>query len=84
MNVLEKLLNRPPTKSVIIALEKRYVFTMADLDSVAPCYETFLSFLQQRNIKNKWTLEQIPIDFPQYFQYDRVKEFVLWKIQRIH
>lgn len=83
MKILEELLNTPPTKSIIIALEKRYVFTVADLESVAPCYETFLSLLEKckcRNLKHQWTIEQIPVDFPQYFKYDRVKELVLWKI----
>lgn len=83
VNVLEKLLNSPPQKKIIIALEKRYVFTLADMDSVAPCYETFLTLLDKakyRNLKYNWHIQQIPIDFPQYFTYDRVKELILWEI----
>jgi hypothetical protein len=61
----------------------RYVFTVADLDSVAPCYEYFLQCLQKAQAKlldSQWEVEQLPIDFPQYFNYERVKELVLWRI----
>lgn len=80
---LAKLLAVPPAKTVYVALEKRFVFTVADLDCVAPCYEHFLQCLS--NIRRKppgsnWTVEQLTINFPQYFNYERVKELVLWKI----
>jgi hypothetical protein len=61
----------------------RYVFTVADLDSVAPCYDYFLQCLQKAQGKlldTRWEVEQLPIDFPQYFNYERVKELVLWRI----
>ncbi|PSN48538.1 hypothetical protein C0J52_05920 [Blattella germanica] len=79
----ERLLNTPPAKTIYIALEKRYVFTVADLDSVAPCYEFFLQCLQKARSRppgSLWRVEQLPIDFPQYFNYERVKELVLWSI----
>lgn len=74
---IEKILAVPLKRSVFVALEKRYVFTIADCDSVAPCYEYFVDCLGR--LKNV-TKEQVPLDFPQYFEYDRVKELVLWKI----
>ncbi|KAJ9575930.1 hypothetical protein L9F63_007242 [Diploptera punctata] len=83
VNTLQRILNTPPAKTVYIALEKRYVFTIADLDSVAPCYEFFLQCLNTARAKppgSLWQMEQIPIDFPQYFNYERVKELVLWRI----
>lgn len=67
-------------KIIYIALEKRYVFTINELDNVAPCYEHFLQCLERIRWINKWQFESIPIDFPQYFQYDRVKELILLKI----
>ncbi|XP_063920825.1 methyltransferase-like protein 22 isoform X3 [Zophobas morio] len=71
------LLSKPPKRSIYVALEKRFVFTIADCDAVAPCYEYFVECLQKlENIE----MEEVPLDFPQYFQYDRVKELVLWKI----
>nr|CAD7587806.1 unnamed protein product [Timema genevievae] len=83
VETLVKILNTPPAKTVYIALEKRYVFTVADLDTGAPCYEHFLRCLDQarsHSLASLWSVEQLAIDFPQYFNYDRVKELVLWKI----
>ncbi|KDR21190.1 methyltransferase-like protein 22 isoform X2 [Zootermopsis nevadensis] len=83
VNTLQRLLSTPPGKTVYVALEKRYVFTVADLDSVAPCYEYFLQCLQkaqERPAGSQWQVEQLPINFPQYFNYERVKELVLWRI----
>lgn len=67
-------------KTIFIALEKRYVFTVADLESLAPCYEYFLSGIEAIRYRKNWKFESIPIDFPQYFQYERVKELVLLKL----
>ncbi|XP_052125680.1 methyltransferase-like protein 22 [Frankliniella occidentalis] len=76
---LVKIMNVKPKKTLYFALEKRYVFTTDDLDSVAPVYEHFVSYLEHVRPKS-WTVEHVSLDFPQYFQYDRVKELVLWKI----
>ncbi|CAH0729930.1 unnamed protein product, partial [Brenthis ino] len=77
---IEKILNTNPPKTLYIVLEKRYVFTIEHMDSVAPCYETFLTLLNKVKIHSNWTVEQLPLDFPKYFTYDRVKELVFWKI----
>lgn len=76
---LQKIFSTKP-KTLYLALEKRYVFTTEHLDSVAPCYETFLTLLNKVNDNHKWKIQQLPIDFPKYFQYDRVDQLVLWKI----
>ncbi|KAH8378985.1 hypothetical protein KR009_002428 [Drosophila setifemur] len=63
-------------KTIYMALEKRYVFTLEDCDSVAPMYEYFL-----RQTANKpWKIEHLPLDFPQYFEYDRCPQLVLMRI----
>lgn len=77
---IEKLLAPPAKRCIYIALEKRYVFTVADLESLAPCYEYFLSGIEKLRHRKGWSLVSIPIDFPQYFQYERVKELVLLKL----
>ncbi|XP_049874315.1 methyltransferase-like protein 22 isoform X2 [Pectinophora gossypiella] len=83
ISTIQKMLNTKPPKTLYVVLEKRYVFTIEHLDNVAPCYETFLTLLDKvksENINSIWTVEQMPIDFPKYFTYDRVKELVIWKI----
>ncbi|XP_026316944.1 methyltransferase-like protein 22 isoform X2 [Hyposmocoma kahamanoa] len=83
ISTIQKILNTKPPKTLYVVLEKRYVFTIEHLDNVAPCYETFLSLLDKvktENAKATWTVEQLPLNFPKYFTYDRVKELVLWKI----
>ncbi|XP_072947606.1 methyltransferase-like protein 22 isoform X2 [Epargyreus clarus] len=84
---LQKILNTNPPKTMYVVLEKRYVFTIEHMESVAPCYETFLTLLHKvktDNAHSRWTVEQLPLDFPKYFTYDRVKELVLWKITSKH
>lgn len=83
ISTIQKILNTQPPKTLYIVLEKRYVFTIEHLDSVAPCYETFLSLLDKvktQNAHSTWTIQQLPLDFPKYFTYERVKDLVLWKI----
>ncbi|XP_073946986.1 methyltransferase-like protein 22 isoform X2 [Choristoneura fumiferana] len=80
VTTIQKMLNTKPPKTLYMALEKRFVFTIEHMDSVAPCYETFLTLLDKVKAGSNWTVEQMPLDFPKYFTYDRVKELVLWKI----
>lgn len=39
--------------TVFVALEKRYVFTIDDLDTVAPCYEYFVQSVRKHNFQYK-------------------------------
>lgn len=81
VDTIRKLLMPGKTKrDIYIALEKRYVFTVADLDIVPPCYEYFLAGIEKLRWANGWTVTNIPIDFPQFFNYVRCKELVLLKI----
>lgn len=67
-------------KEIYIALEKRYVFTLSELDTSAPCYEYFLRTIEPLRVRNGWKMETISIDFPQYFEYGRVRDLVLLKL----
>ncbi|KAL1517244.1 hypothetical protein ABEB36_001033 [Hypothenemus hampei] len=77
IKTVKELLSMPPQRSLLVALEKRYVFTIKDCDTCAPCYDYFLEKLQSLNDVE---IEQVPSNFPQYFQYLRCKELVLWRI----
>lgn len=63
-------------KQVFIALEKRFVFTLDECDAVAPMFEYFL----RQTMKKSWRFEYIPLDFPQYFEYERCKQLILLKV----
>ncbi|XP_037721006.1 methyltransferase-like protein 22 [Drosophila subpulchrella] len=75
-NLLERGRQTGRPKTIYMALEKRYVFTLADFDSVAPMYE----YLLRQTVNKPWIMEHLPLDFPQYFEYDRCKELILIKI----
>ncbi|XP_011861497.1 PREDICTED: methyltransferase-like protein 22 isoform X2 [Vollenhovia emeryi] len=79
VRTLTKLLHAKTKKTIYVALEKRYVFTVADLDTTAPMYEEFLRCVEK--YETNWSINYINIDFPHYFKYDRVKHLVLMKIQ---
>lgn len=72
--------NKSKDKEVYIAMEKRYVFTLADLDTMAPCYEYFLQCINETRKKTNWKFEPVNTDFPQYFDYERSKDLVIMKI----
>lgn len=81
--IVSLLLELPKLKAIYIALEKRYVFTLEDMDSVAPCYDYFLRYFEKRNGRfgvNRWKLINVCMDFPRYFDYDKVKDLVLLKV----
>ncbi|RLU18044.1 hypothetical protein DMN91_010286 [Ooceraea biroi] len=79
VRTLSKLLYTKKEKTVYIALEKRYVFTVTDLDTTAPMYEDFLRCIEKYRMN--WSVDYVNIDFPRYFKYDRVKHLVLMRIQ---
>lgn len=79
VGTLARLLDEDSSRTAYVALEKRYVFTTSDLDSVAPMYEEFLRCVARRHLR--WSIEHLPTDFPRYFKYDRVKQMVLMRIR---
>lgn len=79
-NTINGLFGLNSDLKMLVALEKRYVFTLSDMDSVAPCFVHFLRVFEQK-CSDRLRIEFIPIDtLPQYFEYDRVKQLVLMKI----
>jgi len=87
IGALERLIAIPNISAVYIAMEKRYVFTIADMDAVAPMYECFLQhidkLLAKYADKPKFRIRPMKTDFPQFFEYERVKELVLFQVTKI-
>lgn len=77
----------PKLKAIYVALEKRYVFTVADMQGVAPMYECFVtlieSVLEKEGLRPSFRMKSIKTDFPQFFDYERAKELVLFEITKI-
>ncbi|RUS70323.1 hypothetical protein EGW08_021920, partial [Elysia chlorotica] len=77
------LLLHPPSKEVIMALEKRVVFATEAAEVCSPAYEHF-----QSNLADLVSVDDGPVRFhaekiantPQFFRYKRTKEMELWKI----
>ncbi|KAK3612251.1 hypothetical protein CHS0354_039533 [Potamilus streckersoni] len=82
---IKHLMSHPKEKSLYIALEKRLVFTVSDLDIASPGYEHFrecLDILQSHGNFNgpQFHCEQLSTTFPQYLNYNRSKYLELWKV----
>ncbi|CAL8069641.1 unnamed protein product [Orchesella dallaii] len=81
------------SKDIFIAMEKRYIFTMDDLDSVSPMYAHFMDELDrilqvypgclEKSVKGdngstfNTTIQFVPNDYPQYFTYERTPQLIL-------
>jgi len=63
----------------LVTLEKRVVFTVADLEERCPAYEHLMTRLEEE--KERMVVKQIEIDWEQHLCYERSNELVLLQIQ---
>ncbi|XP_026397891.1 methyltransferase-like protein 22 isoform X2 [Papaver somniferum] len=90
---LQKLMSRGSTKVLYLALEKRYNFSLNDLDVVANGYSRFKSYLKDdtecSSLENSKSLcfvgKLIDLtDIPQYVrEYDRGNDVEIWQIRYV-
>ncbi|ESW22652.1 hypothetical protein PHAVU_005G170700 [Phaseolus vulgaris] len=90
-STLERLMSRGSTKVLYMALEKRYNFSMSDLDVVANGYSHFRSYVRDEDEIE--SLESVSISnfvgkridisqVPQYVgEYDRGRDVEIWQIK---
>merc|ERR1719239_1205759 len=77
LSFIQDALSTQPSIQVLVALEKRFVFTLQELDVVAPAYDHLTAKLNQ--MKNM-RVEYLYTSFKQFFCYERSKDMVLMKI----
>ena len=66
----------------LLSFEKRFNFTLEDLDVTAPAYDFFMNEMRKlKNLhENVITLELIEDDFPQCFCYERTTDLFLMNV----
>lgn len=90
--ILEKLMSQGSEKVLYLALEKRYNFSLHDLDVVANGYSHFRSYLREEDGECEglepsslpcFTGRRVNVaEIPQYIgEYDRGKDVELWQIR---
>lgn len=89
LTFLVKLLNEVNCDilKIVVALEKRFIFTISDLETVAPAHDFFIS--QLNNFSKIFTsykikFDYIEVDFPQHFCYERSPDMILLDIRLSH
>lgn len=66
---------------VLVSLEKRFVFTVAELDTVAPAYNCLLDCLEQLRLQlPALRIQLLETDFKQSFCYERGNDLIFIKI----
>ena len=68
------------TLEFIFTIDKRYIFTIDDMETVAPSYEYFMSQLTDLDPAEAWNIkcEEIPVDqIHQTFCYERSPDLCL-------
>ena len=83
---IEHILQQDSVKNklFLFSIEKRYIFTIDDLDTIAPSYEYFMAKLDDLvktpTFQSKWTFdlsEYSICDLTQYFCYERSKDLII-------
>ncbi|XP_053371397.1 methyltransferase-like protein 22 [Clarias gariepinus] len=72
------------SSTAYISIEKRLNFTLRHMDVSCEAYDHFRRCLEQlgesRGKETTFTVSPVSCSFPQFFQYERVKQLELWKV----
>ncbi|XP_028267369.1 methyltransferase-like protein 22 [Parambassis ranga] len=72
------------TCTIFIALEKRMNFTLRHMDVSCEAYNHYVHCLSQLQDlvdgRCSFKVEQLPSDFDQFLQYERIEQLELWKL----
>ncbi|XP_022095492.1 methyltransferase-like protein 22 isoform X2 [Acanthaster planci] len=84
-NTLIRLMSSGKDKTAFIALEKRLNFTIEDLNVTCKAYDHFQLHINRLVSSQdvKYCVEQLPVNFPQCFQYCRTEQLELWKMNLV-
>ncbi|XP_077390408.1 methyltransferase-like protein 22 isoform X2 [Festucalex cinctus] len=70
--------------TVFISIEKRFNFTLRQMDVSCDAYNHFQHCLSQleelEDGQCSYTVQQLPCTFPQFLQYERIEQLELWKV----
>ncbi|XP_004486734.1 uncharacterized protein [Cicer arietinum] len=90
-NTLERLMSTGSTKVLYMALEKRYNFSLSDLDVIANGYSHFCSYLRDEDAIESFVSASTPnfagkrmdiSQIPQYVrEYERTHDVEIWQIK---
>uniref|UniRef100_A0A146ZMI7 Methyltransferase 22, Kin17 lysine n=1 Tax=Fundulus heteroclitus TaxID=8078 RepID=A0A146ZMI7_FUNHE len=72
------------TCRVFISLEKRMNFSLRHMDVCCEAYNHFMHCLTQlQDLEDgqwRFTVEHVPLNFPQFLLYERIEQLELWKV----
>ncbi|XP_077415624.1 methyltransferase-like protein 22 [Vanacampus margaritifer] len=70
--------------TIFISIEKRFNFTLRQMDVSCDAYNHFRRCLSQleelADGQCSYTVQQLPCTFPQFLQYERIDQLELWKV----
>ncbi|KAM3827137.1 methyltransferase-like protein 22 isoform 2-T5 [Vipera latastei] len=70
--------------TIFFSMEKRFNFTLRQMDVVCEAYNHFRSTLDEllktREGRMKYSIQPIELSFPQHIVYERVPQLELWKL----
>uniref|UniRef100_A0A3Q2YSN4 Methyltransferase 22, Kin17 lysine n=1 Tax=Hippocampus comes TaxID=109280 RepID=A0A3Q2YSN4_HIPCM len=70
--------------NIFISIEKRFNFTLRQMDVSCDAYNHFQHCLSQlEDVEDgqcSYAVEQLPCTFPQFLQYERIDHLELWKV----